>query len=362
MGARQIIHAIDVHAAGEPGRVILGSELLIKGATMTDRLRYCCTHLDGFRRLLLQEPRGYPSMCAPLILPPVHEDSDFGMIVMEQGGFRPMSGSNTICAVTALVETGAVKTDGPEARIRIDTAVGVVEAIATIVDGRVTNVQVDNVPSFVVELDRQIELPEFGTIRTDIVFGGQFYAQATADQFGLDLVPENSQAILRAASVLRAAAAEQVSVFHPEHPEVNTIGLPMIHGASETPGVSGRNAVVLPNGEVDLDDPNTWGGTLDRSPCGTGTSARLAAKHARGELAIGEDFVHESMLGMTFTARIRGTTTVGEYPAVEASVSGRAWITGFHQFVLEPDDPFQEGYRIGDIWNIAGVRPDPELD
>lgn len=362
MGSRRIIHAIDVHAAGEPGRVVLGSDLLVKGATMAERLRYCEEHLDGFRRLLLQEPRGYPGMCAPLILPPVDPDSDFGLVVMEQGGFRPMSGSNLICAVTALVETGSIAAAEPEATIRIDTAVGVVEAIATIAAGRVTEVRIHNVPAFVQELDREVELPVYGTIRADIAFGGQFYVQASAEQFGFELVPGNSQEILRAASVLRAAAAEQVAVSHPDHPEVNAIGLPMIHGPSSTPGVSGRNAVVLPNGEVDLADPATWGGTLDRSPCGTGTSARLAVLHARGELAVGEEFVHESMLGMTFRARIRGTTTVGDVPAVEPAVSGRGWITGFHQFVLEPDDPFPHGYRVGDIWNIAGVRPDPDLD
>ena len=350
MTNRQIIQAVDVHAAGEPGRVLLGSNLKVKGSTMVEKLRYCQEHLDDFRTLILQEPRGYPGMCSPIVVSAPDPSCDFGMIVMEQGGFKPMSGSNLICTVTALVETGTVDVSEPITELRIDTAAGVVTARAEVVDGRAKNVTFDNVPAFVHGLDLPLTVPGYGTIPVDIVFGGQFYVQTAADNLGVDLEPDNAKEIIRAASVMLQAANETFEVSHPLISEIDSIGLPMIHGPARTEGTDGRNAVVLPNGAVDLDDASTWSGTLDRSPCGTGTSARVAAKHARGELAVGERFVHESMMGTTFTAEVREETTLGGIPAVVPSISGRGWITGFQQLVVEADDPFPVGYTVGDIW------------
>lgn len=352
--ARRVIHAIDVHAAGEPGRVILGADLLVKGATMVDKLRYGRRHLEWLRKLVLREPRGYPGLCAPLITAPVHEDSHFGLLVLEQGGWRTMSGSNLMCAVTALVETAKVPVTEPETRLRIDTAVGLVEVVAQVRDGRVLEVRIDNVPAFVHALEHPLEVPEYGSLKVDVVFGGQFFVQVPADQLGLQLDPANASAIIRAASAVRTAACEQITVGHPDFPEMRTITLPMITGPTDTPGVDGRNAVVLPNGFVTLQDTGTWTGTLDRSPCGTGTCGRMAALVARGELDVGGEFVHESMLGMQFRGHVRGRTTVGELEGILPSVSGRGWVTGIHQFILEDDDPFPEGYRVGDIWNVLG--------
>lgn len=351
MTSRQTITAIDVHAAGEPGRVLMGSHLLVKGADMAEKLRYCQENLDGLRRLMLREPRGYPALCGVLVLPPVNAGSDFGMIVLEQGGFAPMSGANLICAVTALVETKSLAVTEPVTHLRVDTAAGVVEASAEVADGRVTNVTVDNVPAFVVALDHELELPEYGRVPVDIVFGGQFYVQAPAEALGLKLQSSEAKEIIRAATVLHMVAQRDFPVLHPLLPNINQIGLPMIYGPSESPGVGGRNAVVLPTGGADLADPLSWDkGTLDRSPCGTGTCGRMAAKHARGELELNEPFVHESMLGTTFTGRLRGLARVGELEGVLPSLSGRGWVTGFHQFVIDADDPFAEGYTLGDIW------------
>lgn len=356
MKNRQIIQAVDVHAAGEPGRVLLGSGLKVKGSTMAEKLRYCREQLDDFRTLVLQEPRGYPGLCSPVVVSATDPTCDFGMIVMEQGGFKPMSGSNLICTVTALVETGSVDVTEPVTELRIDTAAGIVTARAEVVDGRARKVTFDNVPAFVHGLDLPLEVPGYGTIPVDIVFGGQFYVQASASSLGVDLEPENAKEIIRAGSVMLEAANEAFEVRHPLIPEIDSIGLPMIHGPARTTGTHGRNAVVLPNGTVDLDDPRTWSGTLDRSPCGTGTSARVAAKYARGELAVGESFVHESMMGTTFTAEVKDTTTLGGMPAVIPSISGRGWITGFQQLVLEADDPFPVGYTVGDIWGSGAGR------
>ncbi len=320
---------------------------------MAARLAYCREHLDGFRRLVLQEPRGYPGLCAPLIVEPSDPSCDVGMIVMEQGGFRPMSGSNLICAVTALIETGSVDVTEPVTELRVDTAVGVVSVHAEVVAGRAVRVAFDNVPSFVVDLDRPLEVPGYGTVPVDIVFGGQFYVQVRADRLGVALEPRNAKAIIRAASALRQAADEAFDVVHPLLPDSRGIGLPMLFGPPATTGTDGRNAVVLPNGIVALDDPETWSGTLDRSPCGTGTSGRIAAMYERGEIAVGERFVHESMLGTTFAASVRAPVEVGGLPAVIPSISGRGWITGHHQLVLEPDDPFPTGYTVGDIWGTG---------
>ncbi|GAA2805168.1 proline racemase family protein [Saccharopolyspora taberi] len=347
------IHAIDVHAEGEPGRVLIGSHLHVKGATMAERLRHCRETLDPLRRLLLREPRGYPGLCGVLILPPADPVADFGLVVLEQGGFKPMSGSNLICAVTALVETQALPVSEPVTELVVDTAVGLVSVRAEVADGKVTRVTFDNVASFAVALDHVLELPEYGRVPVDIVFGGQFFVQARAADLGIELDAPAAKQITRAGAVLRAAAQQQFPVVHPNNPDIDQVSLTMIHGPSATPGVSGRNAVVLPNGEVDLADPATWTGSLDRSPCGTGTSGRMAALHARGELGVNVPFVHEGILGTTFTGTLRGTTQIGGYQAVLPSISGRGWITGFSQFVLDDSDPFPQGYVLGDLWGQA---------
>ena len=362
MKNRQLIQAVDVHAAGEPGRVLIGSGLRVKGATMAEKLRYCEEHLDDFRNIILHEPRGYPGLCSPIVVPAADPSCDFGMIVMEQGGFKPMSGSNLICTVTALIETGSVDVSEPVTELRVDTAAGVVTVRAEVEAGRAKSVTFDNVPAFVHGLDLPLEVPGYGTIPVDIVFGGQFYVQTSADSLGVDLDPGNAKEIIRAASVMRQAANETFTVRHPLLPEIDSIGLPMIHCPARTAGTDGRNAVVLPNGPVDLDDPNTWTGTFDRSPCGTGTSGRVAAMHARGELPVGKRFVHESMMGTTFTAVVKEETEVGGIPAVTPSITGRGWITGFQQLVLEADDPFPIGYTVGDIWNSGTTVAKPAAD
>jgi proline racemase len=357
------VHAIDVHAEGEPGRVLIGSHLHVRGATMAERLQYCEKHLDDLRRLLLREPRGYPALCGALVLPPADPSADFGLVVLEQGGFRPMSGSNLICAVTALVETGAVPVTEPVTEITVDTAVGLVRVRAEVEGGKATRVTFANVPAFAVALDHVLELPEYGPVPVDIVFGGQFYVQARAADLGVRLEPDAAKKLARAGAVLRTAAQRQFPVSHPLNPGIDQISLVMIHGPSPTPGVAGRNTVVLPNGEVDLADPATWTGTLDRSPCGTGTSGRMAALHARGELPLNTPFVHESIIGTTFTGTLLATTRTGPYEAVLPTISGRGWITAFSEYVLDETDPFPHGYTLGDLWGEQASRPtEPEVE
>jgi proline racemase len=358
MSAAGWIQTVDLHAEGEPSRVLLGSHLQVRGSTAAERLQYCIDHLDPMRRLLLREPRGYPGMCGTLILPPSRPDADVGLVILEQGGFRPMSGSNLICAITALVETGAIPVTEPVTTVRVDTAVGLVVAQAEVSGRKARRVTFANVPAYAVAIDHVLDLPEYGKVPVDIVFGGQFFVQARAVDLGITLDAGSAKELTRAGAVLRTVAQRDFPVRHPENPEIDEVSLVMITGPSPTPGVSARNTVVLPNGPVDLADPSTWTGSLDRSPCGTGTSGRMAALHARGELALDTPFVHEGILGTTFTGRLTGTTTVGPHTAVLPTISGRAWVTGFGQYVLDETDPFPEGYTLGDIWGPPDVKPE----
>ena len=344
------LEAIEVHAEGEPGRVITSAADLVKGKTMAERFDYCRAELDHLRLLLLHEPRGYPSQCAVFVLPPVNAGSAFGVVVLEQGGFTPMSGSNTMCTVTAMLESGRVPMVEPVTEVRIDTAVGTVTTLASVSGGKVTSVTVVNVPAFVVGLDVVLDVPEFGAIGVDIVFGGQFFVQARAADFGLDIDPSHARELTRAAALLKMAAAEQLTVQHPLNPSIDHVNLVMLHTGDRAPGRPDRNATVLTNGTIRPDEPRTWTGALDRSPCGTGTCARMAALYARGQLRIGESFRHRSIIGSEFVGELTGTTTVGPYAAVLPRVTGRAWVTGYTRWVLDDTDPYPTGYTVGDIW------------
>jgi proline racemase len=350
VSTRIAIEAIEVHAEGEPGRVITSAAELVRGSTMAERFDYCRAELDPLRQLILHEPRGYPALCAIFVLPPVNPGSDFGMIVVEQGGFTPMSGSNSICAVTAMLESGRVPMVEPVTEVAIDTAVGIVRAQAVVSGGKVRSVTVRNVPSFVVALDLPLQVPGYGTVPADIAFGGQFFIQARAADLGLDLDPDRGREITRAGALLKIAARQQVTVRHPINPAIDVINLVMLHSGDRSPDHDDRNAVVVSNGVLRADDPRTWTGALDRSPCGTGTCARMAALYARGQLAIGEKFAHRSILGSEFVGELTGITTVGPYSAVLPTITGSAWVTGYSRWLLDDTDPYPAGYTIGDIW------------
>lgn len=350
MGGTLVVPSVDVHAEGEAGRILLGGHLSVRGTTMTERLAWCVEHLDHLRLMLLREPRGHPSMCGVLVMPPVTAQADVAMVVLEQGGFRPMSGSNTMCAVTAILETGALPITGPETVVRIDTAAGLVEATARVEGTKVRDVRVRNVPSWVESLDTPVEVPEYGVVHADIAYGGQFYVQAPAAALGVELGGHDAPAVVRAGAALLAAARAQVRVEHPTDATLSMISLVMLHGPAADPGVSARNSVVLPTCNLDPDRPETWRGVLDRSPCGTGTSARMACLHARGELGLGVPFIHQGVLGTTFEGRLHERVHIHGRDAVVPSIRGRAWISGYTQHVLHPDDPFPHGFALGDIW------------
>ena len=344
------LSTVEVHAEGEPGRVILNAAHLVRGDSMAERLAYCHRHLQWLRTFVLHEPRGYPALCAVLVLLPVSPGADFGIIVLEQGGFTPMSGSNTMCAVAGAVAGGVVTPTGPVLDVTIDTAVGPVTARADIRDGRVVAVTVANVPAYVVAVGTPLAVPEIGTIEVDVAFGGQFFVQANATDCGVDLEPARARDLVRAGALLRMAARERFDVRHPLNPDVTGISLVMLHSGPRRPGVDARNTVVLTQQGLRPDRPETWTGILDRSPCGTGTCARMAALYARGDLAIGEPFTHRSILDSVFVGHLTGTTTVAGVPAVTPTITGRTWITGRATWVLDPEDPYPDGYTVADLW------------
>ena len=355
------LQAIEAHAEGEPGRVIVGADHLVPGTTIAERFAYAEQELHWLRRLILHEPRGYPGLCAVLALEPTDPAADVAIIVMEQGAFTPMSGSNTICTVTSLLETGRIPMVEPVTTVTLETAVGLVTVEACCAGGKVLDVTIRNVPAFSVHLGVPLEIPvdprvdpgaqwgESRVVPVDIAFGGQFFVLARTDDLGVGLTSTDVPRLQSIGARLKLAVNRQYPVSHPLNPGIDSINLVMITGPSPGPGIDGRNAMVMATDKLS-DDPTTWTGALDRSPCGTGTCARMACLHARGELALDQPYVHQGMLDTTFTGRLIGTTTVGPYAAVLPTITGRGWVTGQSEWMLDESDPFPEGYTIGDIW------------
>ena len=344
------VTAVDAHACGEPGRVIVDGVTDVPGDTMFDKMVHLREHDDALRMLMLREPRGYPAANCNLLLPPTHPDADAGFVIMEQTEYPPMSGTNTVCVTTVLLETGIVEAVEPVTELVLETPAGLVRVTAQVDNGKVTEVTFRNVPAFAVHLDATVKVPELGTVRVDVAWGGMFYAIADASAFDLELVPSEGGRIARIGEMIKAAAREQLPVAHPETPAITGISISQLSGPPHDPRAHRRNAVVVSTGAFDWSRPETWTGALDRSPCGTGTCAAMAVLHARGELRLDEDFVHEGILGTRFVGRLVEETTVGDRPAVVPTLGGRAWITGFAEYVLDDSDPFPEGFTVGDIW------------
>jgi proline racemase len=350
MRLARMLQAVDLHAAGEPGRVIVGGVLDVPGATMFEKMRHLAEHGDGLRRLMLREPRGYPASNCNLILPTTHPDAQAGYVIMEHVEYPGMSGTNTICVVTTLLETGMLRMTEPVTELALEAPAGLIRVSATCAGGKVTGVTFRNVPAFATHLDTPVEVPTLGTVTVDVAYGGMFYVIADAERFGLRLTPDEGRDITRITELIKAAAAEQLPVVHPEQPGFAGITIGELTGPAHDPANSSRNAVTVSTGTVDFANPSTWTGAIDRSPCGTGTCARMAVLHAKGRLRVGEAFRHEGILGTVFTGRLVEETTVGRYQAVVPTITGTAWITGFASYVVDPSDPFPEGFTVRDIW------------
>ncbi len=350
MRLARAIQAVDAHACGEPGRVIVGGVLDVPGSTMFEKMCHLQQHGDDLRKLMLREPRGYPAANCNLILPPTQPGADAGYVIMEQVEYPGMSGTNTICVTTVLLETGMLPMREPVTELTLEAPAGLIRVRAECAHGKVQTVTFQNVPAFAACLDAVVEVPHLGTVMVDVAWGGMFYVIADATRFGLRLTPDEGRDIVRISEMIKAAAAEQLPVSHPEQPGFQGISIAELCGPADRPGADGKNAVTVSTGKLDWDRPSTWTGVIDRSPCGTGTCARMATLHARGRLKLEEDFRHEGILGTIFTGRLIGETRIGQYEAVIPTITGQAWITGMATYVVDPEDPFPTGFTVGDIW------------
>ena len=350
MRIARMIQAVDAHACGEPGRVIVGGVLDVPGDTMFAKMCYLQSHMDGLRKLMLREPRGYPAANCNLILPPTHPDADAGFVIMEQVEYPGMSGTNTICVTTVLLETGILPMKEPVTELTLETPAGLIRVKAECAGGKVRRITFQNVPAFAAFLDTLIEVPHLGTVSVDVAYGGMFYVIAEAERFGLRLTPDEGRDIVRISEMIKAAAQEQLPVVHPDQPGFSGVTIAELSGPPSHPDAHLKNAVTVSTGKLDWNRPATWTGAIDRSPCGTGTCAKMATLYAKGKLGLNEEFHHEGILGTIFTGRLIGVTRVGNYDAVIPTISGQAWITGLSTYVVDPEDPFPEGYTLGDIW------------
>jgi proline racemase len=341
MRAARAITVVGCHAGGEIGNVVVGGVLPPPGATVFEQMQHLQQHGDGLRRLLLREPRGSVACHANLVVPATRADCDAGFIIMEPTEYPPMSGSNTICTATVLLETGMVEMREPETLLRLEAPGGVVEVRAACRDGRCQSVEFENVACFADRLDAALEVEGMGTITVDVAYGGMWYAIADAAALGFAIEPSEARELSVAGERIRAAARDQLPCSHPENPAIAGVSIVQIAQPWQGVGAVSRNAVVVSPGR------------LDRSATGTGLSARMAVLHARGLMSAGDGMTHASAIGSTFEGRIVAETLVADRPAIIPAIRGSAWITGISQLLVDPSDPFPEGYQLSDTWGVG---------
>lgn len=341
--SRRIITVVGAHAEGEIGDVITGGVLPPPGATMMEKKLAFERGFDHVRRLLIQEPRGSVARHVNLIVPSTRPDCAAGAIIMEPTEYPPMSGSNTMCIVTVLLETGIVPMVEPVTKLALDMPAGRVEIVATCRNGKCESVAIDNVPALVLKLDAEIDVPGLGRIAVDIAYGGMIFAIVDAQKLGFGLEPGEARVLAELGEKIRLAARAQVPVAHPELQDVRGVSIVQFAGPvrREQSRLVARNTCIVAPGRS------------DRSPTGTGTCARMAVLHARGQLQVGEGLTHESLIGSRFIGTIRGETEIAGQRAILPTVEGRAWITGIHQYIVDPTDPWPDGYRLSDTWGTS---------
>jgi proline racemase len=343
MRSNRVITVVGCHAGGEVGNVVVGGVLPPPGATVFEQMQALSAD-DSLRRLLLREPRGSVAVHTNLIVPSQRPECDAGYIIMEPTEYAAMSGSNTICVATVLLETGMVEMHEPETTLRLEAPAGVVEVRAACRDGRCESVEFTNVPCFADRIDAALEVDGLGTLIVDVSFGGMWFAIADASALGFALEPSEARELSAVGERIRLAAREQLPCVHPENPDITGVSIVQIAEPWNGVGAVSKNAVVVAPGR------------LDRSACGTGLSARIAALHARGSMKVGDAMAHASVIGTTFQGRIVAEATVGGRPAIVPTIRGSAWITGITQVMLDPTDPFPEGYLLTDTWPGPDVQ------
>ena len=334
MTRRHTFKVIDSHTGGNPTRLVLSGVPPLPGETVMHKMQFFKEHYDWIRTAMVLEPRGGNLTSSAVMVPPCDPRADIGIFFMESCGYLPMCGSDTIGLVTMLVESGQIPTTGDQTVVRIDTPAGLIEASARIVDGLVEDVTFVNVPAFVAELDAKINVGEFGQVLVDVAYGGNFYVIADARQFGLELVAENTQPAVEVARRLLAAANESIHAAHPENPDIAGITHVQLFTPSDSDHADARIMVIIAPGIV------------DRSPCGTGTTAKVATLMQRGLLNDGDTFTHQSVTGETFTGRALGRTRIGDRDGYNISITGRAYITADATMIVDSRDPLGHGFLV----------------
>ena len=333
MRASRVFSAVDSHTEGMPTRVVTSGFGVIPGASMAERRLWFMANCDDLRTLLMCEPRGHGSMSGAILQPPTRPDADWGVLFIEVSGLLPMCGHGTMGVATVLVETGMVPVVEPVTTIRLEVPAGLVVAKVAVSGGHATSVTLEMVPSFSLGLDRTVEVLGWGDVTYDIAYGGNFYAVVQLESLGLPFEHAAKNRLLDAGLAIMAAIDEQDRPVHPVQADINGCHHVYLAAPGSTAQHSRHAMAIYP-------------GWFDRSPCGTGTSARMAQLHARGELAVGDELVNESFIGSRFTGRLLGETIVGDLPAVLPSITGRAWVTGMGQYLLDPTDPFPAGFTL----------------
>ncbi|MDY6792241.1 MAG: proline racemase family protein [Thermodesulfobacteriota bacterium] len=327
------IVTIDSHTQGEPTRLLISGVGSLPGSTMKDKRNYFESHFDHVRMLLTREPRGHRGIMAAVVTEPISPEGQFGLFYMDARRYPYLCGHATIGAVVSLIEAGALHTDADDTIITVDTPSGPLDAHTRIRDGHVESVAIEMVPSFVFDTDCEIDVTEFGKVPVDLVCVGGFFAMVSARSIGIDLVPQNSHRLIPLGMAVIEAANRALRVYHPQRPEVNTIDVTEFYDEDPKTG-TGKSVVIY--GESHM----------DRSPCGTGTTAKMTLLHHLGTLDRGQDYKNASPLGTVFEGRIVKTLPIGKFKGIVGQVRGNAQITGYHQFVVDAHDPFQKGFLI----------------
>lgn len=351
MNSKRVISVVGCHAEGEVGDVITGGVLPPGGATMLEKKLAFERDADHVRRLLIQEPRGSVARHVNLLVPSTRPDCVAGAIIMEPTEYPPMSGSNTMCIATVLLETGIVPIEEPQTRFALDMPGGRVEIVADCRNGKCVSVTIRNVPSLALKLDAMIEIAGSPAMAVDIAYGGMIFAIVDAAALGFAISADEARDLAVLGEKIRIAAREQHAVAHPGHPEIAGVSIVQFAGPLRRDGEDflARNTCIVSPGRS------------DRSPTGTGTCARMAVLHARGLLRPGQGLTHESIIGSRFIGRIEGETSVAGRPAIQPTITGRAWITGFHHYVVDTTDPWPEGYIVADTWGTSGTMRQPAV-
>jgi proline racemase len=345
MKIRKTVSLVTAHAEGEVGNVLVGGVVDVPGRTAFEKMEYLRDSNDGLRRALLFEPRGSVCQAVNVLLPTANPNADMAFVIMEATKYPAMSGSNTMCVATVILETGIRPMIEPETKLVLESPGGLIEARCTCRNGKVERVTLRMLPSFVLERDVSLDVEGYDRLSVTIAYGGIFYAIVDAEALGLQLDAPSARALATAGIAIRDAVNRTIDAVHPENPKIRRVANVIIAGKMER-GASGVletvSATVIGNGR------------LDRSPCGTGVCARMALLHQDGVLDVGQTVIHHSIFGTNYRGQILGEATVGGLPAIHPEISGRAWVTGLYNVFIEPDDPLAHGHCPSDVWISQG--------